>query len=115
MRLIRLYEKYVDWYHRKFPVPVEAECLRWNFLRRETVHHLFVSVAGVKLLVMVALDVAGNPITVCHARRMPGKLRIDGFYHGGRLYPARFFNLYLKAGLDVERPLGQVQVSSRTR
>lgn len=100
MRLIRLYEKFVDWYHRKFPFEVEAECLRWNFLRKETVRHIFVSVAGTRLLVMVALDVAGNPLIVCHARRIPGSLRdLRGFYHGGKLYPARHFNLYLKTGL----------------
>ena len=106
MRLSRLYEKYVDWYHRKFPIPVEAECLRWNFIRKETAHHLFVSIKGVKLLVMVSLDVAGNPVTVCHARRTAGTVHIDGFYHGGRLYPARLFNLYLKAGLNAKRILG---------
>lgn len=100
-RLIRLYEQYIDWYHRKFPLPVEAECLRWNFIRKETVRHLFVSINGTKLLLMVSLDVAGNPVTVCHARRMAGTVKFDGFYHGGRLYPARLFNLYLKAGLDA--------------
>lgn len=101
MRLIRLYEKYVDWHHRKFPTEMEDTCLHWNFLEKETIHHVFVSINGVKLLVMVARDVAGNVFTVCHARRRWGALKIDGFYHGGRLYPARLFHLYLQAGFDA--------------
>jgi len=103
MRLSRLWEQYIDWYHRKFPTPMEDACLRWSFLKRETIRHVFVSVRGVKLLVMVAEDVSGNPFMMCHARRREGHLRIDGFYHGGRLYPARFFNLYLKTGLCSAR------------
>lgn len=101
-RLIRLYEKYVDWYHRVFPTPMEDACLRWSFLKKETIRHVFVSVNGHRLLLMVAFDVAGNPFTMCHARRREGPVKIDGFYHGGRLYPARLFNLYLQAGLNVQ-------------
>jgi hypothetical protein len=80
---------------------MEDTCLHWNFLEKETIHHVFVSINGVKLLVMVARDVAGNVFTVCHARRRWGALKIDGFYHGGRLYPARLFHLYLQAGFDA--------------
>lgn len=99
MRLSRLYEKYVDWYYRRFPIEMEEPYFKWSFLHKETARHVFVRINGVKLLVLVALDVAGNPFVMCHHRRMPGNLKLQGFYHGGRLYPARFFNLYLKVGL----------------
>ncbi len=99
MRLSRLVEKYVDWYYRRFPIPMEESYLKWSFLHRETARHIFIQVSGVKILALVALDVAGNPLIMCHHRRMPGILDITGFYHGGRLYPARFLNLYLKVGL----------------
>lgn len=99
MRLIRWYEQYIDWYYRKFPLKLTEECLRWRFPQRKTIHHMFISVSGVRLLAMVALDVVGQPIVVCHHRRQVGKLKIDGFYHAGRKYPARFFKLYLRTGL----------------
>lgn len=103
MRLSRLHELYVDWYHRKFPVEAEASCLRWNFLKDGTVHYIFISVRGVKLLALVVMDVAGNPFIECHSGKQFVNLNgIDGFYHGGRLYPARLLNLYLKVGLNAQ-------------
>lgn len=98
-RLIRLYEQCVDWYYRRFPIAVEEPYFKWSFLVKGTDRHIFVRINGAKLLVLVALDVVGNPLVMCHHRGMPGKLDIQGFYHGGRLYPSRLLNLYLKVGL----------------
>lgn len=98
MRLSRLYEQWVDVYYRWFPIQME-DIFFSDFIRQETTRHIFVDVNGVKLLVLVALDVAGNPLVMCHHRQMPGSLKIRGFYHGGRLYPSRFLNLYLRTGL----------------
>lgn len=106
MRLSRLYEKFVDVYYRWFPIPMEESHFKWSFIHKETACHIFVNVNGVKLLVLAALDVAGNPLVMCHHRQMPGNLKLHGFYHGGRLYPARFLNLYLRTGLNAKRLLG---------
>lgn len=104
MRLIlRAIEKWLCWYHRTDRPGDVRDMVIHHGMNREPIRCVPVLINGVRLYVIVGLTLRNRPVAVCRYRGASGPeldvKKIQGFYHGGRLYPGRFLHLYIKTGL----------------
>lgn len=103
MRLIyRTIEKFLCWYHRNDRPADVRDMVLHHGMKREPTRCIPVLINGVRLYVLAGMTLRGRPVAVCRYRGAHGpeldvKI-IQGFYHGGRLYPGRFLHLYIKTG-----------------